>query len=86
MLFCAFRLLSPVVQFYWVFKLRHLPGPVLRYEQEGGVNLYHCADEGRRFFVEVRVDDGAGQPVVLNSFVRSGPPEEYSYGIKLPLE
>lgn len=53
------------------------------WEQEGGVNLYHCEDEGRDFFVEVGIDNGRGQAVVLHSFVSSGPPEEYAHGVRL---
>lgn len=48
------------------------------------VNLYHCADEGCGFFVEVDVDYGQEQPVVLRSFVTSVPLEDYSYGVQLP--
>jgi hypothetical protein len=48
MSFYAFRRLSPVVQLYWVLKY----GTFLakRWEaDDNGVNLYHCADEGRGF-------------------------------------
>jgi hypothetical protein len=79
----AFCLLSPTVQLYWVLKY----GTFLatRWEaDDDGVNLYHCADEGRGFFVEVGVDYGQEQPVVLRSFVSSVPLEDYSYWLKLP--
>ena len=82
MTFFAFRLLSPVVQLYWVFK--HGTYLAQRWDEDGGVNLYHCADEGRGFFVEVGVDDGHEQAVVLRSFVSSVPLEDYSYWVKLP--
>lgn len=55
-----------------------------RWEQESGVNLYHCADEGRSFLVEVSIDDGRGQAVVLRSFVSSGPLEDYAQRVRLP--
>lgn len=80
MSFYAFRLLSPVVQAYWVLKY----GTYLanRWENQGGVNLYHCEDEGRGFFVEVGIEQE--QPVVLRSFVSAGPLEDYSHYVKLP--
>ena len=40
---------------YWV--LKHGTFLAQRWEADDeGVNLYHCADEGRGFFVEVGVD------------------------------
>lgn len=80
--FGAFRLLSPVVQFYWV--LHQSTYLARRLKDDGGVNLYHCKDEGRGFFVEVGIDDGQGQAVVLRSFVSSGPLEDYIHGVQLP--
>ncbi|MGI4735529.1 MAG: hypothetical protein ACRYG7_10160 [Janthinobacterium lividum] len=83
MTFYAFRQLSPVVQLYWVLK----NGTFLaqRWEaDDDGVNLYHCADEGRGFFVEVGVDYGQEEPVVLRSFVSSVPLEDYSHYVRLP--
>jgi hypothetical protein len=82
--FYAFRLLSPVMQLVWV--LRHGTYLAQRWDDESGVNLYHCADEGRGFFVEVGIDDGRGQAVVLRSFVSSVPLEDYAHGIQLPGE
>jgi hypothetical protein len=84
MTFDAFCLLSPVVQLYWV--LKHGTFLAQRWDEDGGVNLYHCADEGRGFFVEVGVDDGQGRAVMLRSFVSSVPLEDYSHYIKLLLE
>jgi hypothetical protein len=55
-----------------------------RWDDESSVNLYHCEDEGRGFFVEVGIDDGRGQAVVLRSFVSSGPLEDYAHGVRLP--
>jgi hypothetical protein len=49
-----------------------------------GVGLYHCADEGRGFFVKVEVDYGQEQPIVLRSFVSSVPLEDYSHYVRLP--
>jgi hypothetical protein len=77
----AFCLLSPVVQLYWV--LKHGTYLAQHWEDEGGANLYQCADEGRGFFVEVSVDDGQGQAVVLRSIVSSGPLEDYGHGVQL---
>jgi hypothetical protein len=55
-----------------------------RWDEDGGINLYHCANEGRGFFVEVGVDDGRGQAVVLRSFVSSVPLEDYSHYVRWP--
>jgi hypothetical protein len=57
-----------------------------RWDDESGINLYHCADEGRGFFVEVGIDNGKGQAVVLRSFVNSGPLEDYAHRVRLPEE
>jgi hypothetical protein len=71
------------MQLYWV--LKHGTFLAQRWEaDDDGVNLYHCADEGRGFFVEVGVDYGQVEPIVLRSFVSSVPLEDYSYWIKLP--
>ncbi|RZJ90611.1 MAG: hypothetical protein EOO60_08770 [Hymenobacter sp.] len=77
-----FKLLSPDVQLYYVL----MRGTFLaqRWEDDGGVNLYHCADEGRGFFAEVGLDDGRGQAVVLRSFSSSVPLEDYAHGVWLP--
>jgi hypothetical protein len=72
----------PVVQLHWV--LKHGTYLAQRWEDDGGVNLYHCADEGRGFFVEVGIDDGRGQAVVLRSFVSSELLEDYAHGVQLP--
>jgi hypothetical protein len=83
MTFYAFRLLSPVVQLYWV--LKHGTFLAQRWEADDeGVNLYHVTDEGRGFFVEVGVDYGQEQPVVLRSFVSSVPLEDYAHCLRLP--
>ena len=79
--FYNFRLLSPVVQLYWVF--RHGTFLVSRWENEGGVNLYHCGGDGRGFFVEVGVEQE--KPVVLRSFVSAEPLADYTHGVRLPL-
>ena len=80
--FYAFRKLSPVMQLYWV--IHHGTYLAQRWDDESGVNLYHCADEGRGFFVEVGIDDGRGQAVVLRSFVSSEPLADYAQGVRLP--
>jgi hypothetical protein len=78
----SFKLLSPTVQLYWA--LKHGTYLAQRWEDEGGVNLYHCADEGRGFFVEVGIDDGQGQAMVLRSFVSGVPLEDYAHWVRLP--
>jgi hypothetical protein len=80
--FYAFRKLSPVVQLLWV--IRHGTYLAQRWDDESGVTLYHCEDDGRGFFVEVGIDDGRRQAVVLRSFVSSGPLEDYAHGMRLP--
>jgi hypothetical protein len=91
MSFYAFRSLSSVVQLHWVlckgtFLAQRWDEESATNLYESAVNLYHCADEGRGFFVEVGVDDGRGQAVVLRSFVSSGPLEDYAHGVRLPIE
>ena len=54
-----------------------------RWENEGAVNLYHLADEGRGFFVEVSLDDAQGCFVVLRSFSSSVPLADYAHGMRL---
>jgi len=49
----AFQLLSLVVQLFWVIK--HGTYLAQRWDDESGVNLYHCAGAGRGFFVEVGI-------------------------------
>ena len=72
MTFYAFCLLSPAVQLHRVFQhgtfLAHC-----READDDAVNLCHYANEGRGFFVEVGVDHGQEQPVVLRSFVSNAP-------------
>lgn len=81
MTFDAFCLLSDPAQLYWVLKY----GTYLarRFENERGVNLYHCANEGRGFFAEVSYDEGRDR-LILRSFVASEPLEEYGHGVRLP--
>jgi hypothetical protein len=78
----AFKLLSPLVQLLWVIK--HGTYLAQRWDDESGVNLYHCAGDGRGFFVEVGIEDGRGQVVVLRSFSDSGPLADYAHGVRLP--
>ena len=80
--FYAFLRISPVMQLYWV--IHHGTYLAQRWDDESGVNLYHCADDGRGFFVEVGVDNGRGQAVVLHSFVGSEPLADYAQGMQLP--
>ena len=80
MSFYHFRLLSPVVQLYWV--LRHGTFLASRWENEGGVNLYHCGGDGRGFFVEVGIEEE--KPMVLRSFVSAELLENYSHYVRLP--
>ncbi len=82
MSFYAFRALSPVMQLYWV--IHHGTYLAQRWDDESGVNLYHCAGNGRGFFVEVGIDDGRGQAVVLRSFSNSEALTNYTNSIRLP--
>jgi hypothetical protein len=78
----SFKLLSPVVQLYWV--LKHGTYLVQRWEDEGGINLYYCADTGRGFFVEVGYDASQHTAMVLRSFSSSVPLEAYAHLVRLP--
>jgi hypothetical protein len=78
--FYTFRKFSPVMQLYWV--LKHGTYLAQRWEDDGGVNLYHIADEGRGFFVEVGIDDGKGQPVVPRSFMSLMTLADYSHYLR----
>jgi hypothetical protein len=49
-IFYAFRLLSPVVQRYWVIK--HGTYLAQRWDDESTLNLYPCTSEGRGFLIE----------------------------------
>lgn len=82
MSFHAFQAFSPGMQLYWV--IHHGTYLAQRWDDESGVNLYHCAGDGRGFFVEVGIDDGRGQAVVLRSFVEAGPLEDYAHGVLPP--
>lgn len=69
------------MQLHWVFK--HGTYLAQRWDDERGVNLYHCAGEGRGFFVEVGIDDGREQAVVLRSFSDSEALADYVHGVRL---
>ena len=79
-----FRLLSPEVQLRYVLDR----GTYLaqRWEDQGGVNLYHLPDEGRGFFAEIGVDETDERFVVLRSFSSTVPLEDYTHGVRLPEE
>jgi hypothetical protein len=77
-----FRLLSPERQLHYV--LTRCTYLAQRWDNESGVNLYHCENEARGFFIEVGIDDGRGQAVVLRSFASSGPLEDYANRVRLP--
>jgi hypothetical protein len=53
-------------------------------EEIGGVNLYYLPDKGRGFFAEIGIDEGQDCFSVLNSFVSSGPLEDYAHEVRLP--
>jgi hypothetical protein len=74
----------PVDQLYWI--LHYGTYLVQRWDGERGINLYHCEDEARGFFVEVGIDDDLGQAVVLCSFANSGPLEGYAHRVRLSEE
>jgi hypothetical protein len=82
MMLSQFQRFSPVVQLYWV--LKHGTYLAQRWDDESGVNLYHCAGDGRGFFVEVGIDDGKGQAVVLRSFSDSEALADYAHEVQLP--
>lgn len=81
MSFYSFRLLSRAVQLYWV--LQHGTYLAQRWEKMA-VNLYHCTDEERGFFMKVGLDEGREQAVLLRSFVSAVPLQDYSHYVRLP--
>jgi hypothetical protein len=64
--------------------LKHGTYLAQRWEDEGGINLYYYADEGRGFFVEVGYDASQHAAIVLRSFVSSVPLEAYAHWVRLP--
>jgi hypothetical protein len=64
--------------------LKHGTYLIQRWEAEGGINLYHCADAGRGFFVEVGYDASQHAALVPHSFVSSVPLEAYAHWVRLP--
>jgi hypothetical protein len=82
MTFTSFRQLSPVVQINWV--LRHGQYLATRLEGTTGINLYHCSDAGRGFFVELGLSTEVDSPFVVRSFVNSEPLNAYTPSIELP--
>lgn len=77
-----FRQLSPEVQLRYVLD----QGTYLaqRWEEQGGVNLYHLPDEGHGFFAEIGVGEADERFVVLRSFSSAVPLEDYPHGVRLP--
>jgi hypothetical protein len=69
-----YRLLSPKVQLRYVVVLR---GTYLaqRWEKERSISLYHLADKGRGFFVEVGFDEVTQVASALRSFIGNAPPK-----------
>ena len=55
-----------------------------RWEDEGGVNLYHLSDAGRGFFVEVAIEPDQQHLVILRSFSSSVPLADYAHYVQLP--
>lgn len=55
-----------------------------RWEDEGGVNLYHLADTGRGFFVEVAIEPEQQRLLILRSFADSTPLTDYAHYVQLP--
>jgi hypothetical protein len=78
-----FSLLSPLVQFYWVFKYGTLLAQRRGTEQEG-VNLYHVRGQRKGFFVEVGVDNEGKRRAGLRSFGSSVTLEHYNTYVQLP--
>jgi hypothetical protein len=71
------------VQLYWALKYGTFLAKRWEADDER-VSLYHCADEGQGFFVEIGIDYGQEQLIVLRSFVSSVPLEDYSHYVRLP--
>jgi hypothetical protein len=71
------------MQLYWVHKYGTFLAKRWEADDER-VSLNHCADEGQSFFVEVGIDYGQGQPIVLRSFASSVPLDVYSHYVRLP--
>jgi len=71
----SFRLFAPLLQLARVLKygtyLAQYAG------QKGRVNLYHLANEGRGYFIEVRYNEVTQEAEVGRSFASSGPLAEY---------
>ena len=78
----SFRQLSPVVQVYWV--MRHGLYLANRLEGSTGINLYHCPDEGRGFFVELGLSAEVDSPFVVRSFISIEPLGDYTRSVELP--
>lgn len=78
----TFRQLSPRAQLLVVLT----EGTYLaqRWEDEGGVNLYHLPDAGRGFFVEVVMEQEQQRFVILRSFSSSIPLADYAHYVQLP--
>lgn len=78
----TFQLLSPTDQLAWVLE----EGIFLaqRWEEEGAISLYHCANESRGFFAEVAYDSYKHGAVVLRSFSDSEPLADYAHHVQLP--
>lgn len=76
-----FLRLSPASQLYWV--LNHCTHLAQRWE-ETLIDLYHVADKGRGFFVEVGMAEQSSKPVVLRSFVSTKELEDYAHTVQLP--
>jgi hypothetical protein len=74
--------LSPVVQLHWV--LRHGQYLANRLEGTTGINLYHCSDAGRGFFVALGLSTKVDLPFVVRSFVSSESLSAYTLSIELP--
>lgn len=80
----AFRQLSLLQQLLHLFA----EGTFLaqRWENEGGVNLYYCVDEGRGFFVEVGYEEQLHCATILRSFASAEPLEDYIHGLPSPVD
>lgn len=62
--------------------LQHSTYLAQRWEDEGGVNLYYLAAEGRDFFGEVGVDEKKELPVVLRSISSAVPLQDYAHYVR----
>jgi hypothetical protein len=80
----SFQSLAPLLQLARVLKHGTYLARYVRGQRH--VNLYHLADEGRGFFVEVRYDEVSQEAEVVHSFVSSELLATYASTVELPAD